>query len=115
MLCGLPLVQGAFKKYEPRCENRKIHVLINSELSFNNKVQLRFSLNKVERFNDRLAVLMTKAMNRLWMFYVFFIISALPIHYTDYKEVYRYFVEFISLVFLPIIMVGQRIMGRAGR
>ena len=25
------------------------------------------------------------------------------------------FVEFISLIFLPIIMVGQRIMGRAGR
>lgn len=72
-------------------------------------------MNKLERFNDRLAVLMTKAMNSVWMFYVFFIVSALPIHYTDYKEVYHYFVEFISLVFLPIIMVGQRIMGRAGQ
>lgn len=67
-------------------------------------------------FNDRIAIKYTKYFGSMWTFWIFCIWAFLPLipSLERYKETILYISSgFIQLAALPLIMVGQDIMGRA--
>jgi hypothetical protein len=69
----------------------------------------------VNSFNERIAIKATKYFGSMWTFWLFCGWAFLPLIpvLSNYKETILYISSgFIQLAALPLIMVGQEIMGR---
>jgi len=82
--------------------------------------QVRAEMNRgaIGRFNDRLAVLVTKSVGTMWAAYVFALLScvSLPQAFSAFLKGDRVTgvswlsQSFLQLILLPIIMVGQNVI-----
>lgn len=69
----------------------------------------------MNKFNELFAIKATKLFGNIWTFWAFSIWAFLPLVplFNPYKETILYISSgFIQLAALPLIMVGQEIMGR---
>ena len=65
-------------------------------------------------FNERLALRATLIFGTMWMFYAFFIYGLLPLipALKPYENAFFYWSGWVQLWALPLIMVGQIVLGR---
>lgn len=68
---------------------------------------------KIKSMNDRLAVLVTISVSTMACVYAFIFISALPLFFPAWQPQILYFSNCLQLVFLPIILVGQALLGKS--
>jgi hypothetical protein len=69
----------------------------------------------MNRFNERIAIKATKYFGSMWTFWIFCGWAFLPLIpvLSNYKETILYISSgFIQLAALPLIMVGQEVLGR---
>ena len=69
-------------------------------------------LPAVESFNDTLAVGTTNVISTMWCAYAFVLLSALPLIWSAQKDNILYLSNCFQLIFLPLIMVGQNLLGK---
>src|ERR1039458_1701755 len=78
---------------------------------------IKAEMNKVDGFNAKLAVLITKAVGTMWMAYLFTIIALLglsPALKPGGEGIIAWIAQtFLQLVLLSIIMVGQQVQSMA--
>ncbi len=65
----------------------------------------------IDRINRWIAVNMTLAMGSIWAFYGFVIFGLIPVVIPSLEPSLLYWSNFIQLIFLPVIMVGQNVLG----
>jgi uncharacterized membrane protein len=63
------------------------------------------------KLNNWLALHMTLAAGTVWCFYTFFVLCLLPMMFPAYQGDILYVSNCFQLVLLPIIMVGQNLLG----
>ena len=70
----------------------------------------------IRKINDFLAEKATLVFGTMWMFYAFFIYGLLPLIPTlaPYQNQIFYWSGWVQLWALPLLMVGQNVLGRAG-
>lgn len=67
----------------------------------------------VNDLNDALAVTATKQIGTMWCVYLFIAVALVPTVAPSLESAVQYTSSsFLQLVFLPLIMVGQEVMGR---
>jgi hypothetical protein len=69
--------------------------------------------SRITRCNERLAVLMTRGFGTMWAFYGFTMYGLLPLLFPSAQDRLLYWSNVIQLVALPLLMVGQNVLGRA--
>ena len=71
-------------------------------------------MNKVNQFNNFLAEKSTLVFGTMWTFYIFFFYSLLPLipFLTQYQNQLFYWSGWVQLWALPLLMVGQNVLGR---
>ena len=68
---------------------------------------------KIETINNLIALKSVNAMSTMWCVYVFAILSLTPLLYADSITFVQYVSgSIIQLISLPLIMVGQELLGR---
>lgn len=67
---------------------------------------------KVNHFNDWLALHITKIFGTMWAFYIFVVYGLLPIVLPDYMDKILYWSNFVQLISLPVLAVGQNILSK---
>ena len=65
----------------------------------------------IDAINRWIAVNMTLAMGSIWAFYGFVIFGLIPVIIPSVEPSLLYWSNFIQLIFLPVIMVGQNVLG----
>jgi hypothetical protein len=68
---------------------------------------------KVRSFNERVAVRSTRAFGTMWAFYMLTVYGLLPLAFPEAQDRLLYWSNVIQLVALPLLMVGQTVLGRA--
>jgi hypothetical protein len=63
--------------------------------------------------NERIAVHATKVFGTMWAFYVLTLYGLLPLAFPNAQDRLLYWSNVIQLVALPLLMVGQNVLGRA--
>ena len=69
----------------------------------------------IQKINQWIAVNMTLAMGSIWAFYGFIIFGLIPVMIPSIESNLLYWSNFIQLIFLPVIMVGQNVLGASSR
>lgn len=69
---------------------------------------------KVKKFNERLAVRITALLGTMWCAYAFVVLCVLPLMFPAQEGTILYLSNCFQLVFLPLLMVGQNVLGRKG-
>ncbi|MFB7905240.1 hypothetical protein ACFC1T_02260 [Kitasatospora sp. NPDC056076] len=64
-------------------------------------------------FNERLAVVATRGFGTMWACYALVAFSLLPLVFPDQQAQLLYWSNCVQLVALPLLMVGQQVLGRA--
>ncbi|KLU59908.1 hypothetical protein CEB3_c40420 [Peptococcaceae bacterium CEB3] len=69
----------------------------------------------IARVNDLVAVRSTLIFGTMWMFYAFFVYGLLPLipALKPYEYSFFYWSGWVQLWALPLLMVGQNVIGRA--
>jgi hypothetical protein len=67
----------------------------------------------LKRFNELLALNITKAVCTMWAFYVFVLYGLTPIIVPQYTDKILYWSNFFQLIFLPAITIGQAVLGKS--
>lgn len=67
----------------------------------------------IRRFNDSLAVSTTEVIGTMWCAYAFVALSAAPLWWAAQKDNILYLSNCFQLIFLPLIMVGQMVLGKS--
>jgi hypothetical protein len=70
-------------------------------------------MSRVSAFNERLAVRATWAFGTMWAFYVFTAYGLLPLLFPGAINTLLYWSNVVQLVALPLLAVGQSVLGRA--
>jgi hypothetical protein len=70
-------------------------------------------VSRADRFNEHLAVRATKAFGTMWAFYVFTAYGLLPLLFPQAINTLLYWSNVVQLVALPLLAVGQAVLGRA--
>ncbi|WP_370063624.1 hypothetical protein [Streptacidiphilus sp. MAP5-3] len=65
-------------------------------------------------FNERLGVRATRIFGSMWTTYGFFAYGFLPVIFPAWMATLLYWSNSVQLWSLPLLMVGQMVMGRAG-
>ena len=71
-------------------------------------------LAHVGRFNEAIAVWLTKAFGTMWICYAFMVYGLLPVlsFFHPQQEAFLYWSNWVQLWSLPLILVGTNILGR---
>ncbi len=69
--------------------------------------------NRIQTFNESVAVHITMVFGTMWTCYAFFFYGFLPIMFPKYMSTFLYWSNTVQLWSLPLLMVGQGVMGRA--
>ncbi|MFJ2575957.1 hypothetical protein [Kitasatospora aureofaciens] len=64
-------------------------------------------------FNERVAVAATRGFGTMWACYALTAFSLLPLAFPDQQAQLLYWSNCVQLVALPLLMVGQQVLGRA--
>ncbi len=68
---------------------------------------------RIEQFNDVVAVTATERIGTMWCVYAFTALVVIPLFVPAVQTSVMYFSSsFLQLIFLPLIMVGNKVMGR---
>lgn len=67
----------------------------------------------MNKFNEFLAVKMTKAIGTMWAFYIFVIYGFVPVIFPQHTDKILYWSNFAQLVFLPLLAVGSAVLGKS--
>jgi hypothetical protein len=70
-------------------------------------------LSRVSEFNERLAVRATRAFGSMWTTYALFAYGFLPVLLPGAMAALLYWSNTVQLWSLPLLMVGQAVLGRA--
>ncbi|MET8627923.1 hypothetical protein ABZW30_29990 [Kitasatospora sp. NPDC004669] len=65
------------------------------------------------RINERVAVAATRGFGTMWACYALIVFSLLPLILPDQQAQLLYWSNCVQLVALPLLMVGQQVLGRA--
>jgi len=69
----------------------------------------------IVELNERIAAGATKAVGTMWCVYGFAFMTAVPFFVPSLDQPIQYVSSaFLQLIFLPLIMVGQAVLGKAG-
>ncbi len=74
---------------------------------------LRLCGEFVLQFNDALAITCTRAFGTMWVFYLFFLFGFVPVLWPAKMSELLYWSNTVQLWALPLLMVGQHLLGRA--
>lgn len=66
----------------------------------------------IRRFNDWLAVNLTKVLLSIWCAYAFGVLCLLPLLLPKWEETILYVSNCFQLIFLPLLGVGQTLLGQ---
>jgi len=67
----------------------------------------------IKKINEIIALKSTMLIGTMWCVYLFIILAIVPIFVPSANTIVQYISSaFLQLVFLPLIMVGQDVMGR---
>ena len=66
----------------------------------------------IGEFNDWLAIRGTRTFGTMWVFYLFFLFAFVPILWPSSYDRALYWSNTVQLWALPLIMVGQHLLGR---
>lgn len=91
--------------------------MLLKKLEGHNRRYLKF-LRKPEKsfiqtLNESVAVHITMIFGTMWTCYAFFFYGFLPIMFPRYMNTFLYWSNTVQLWSLPLLMVGQSVMGRA--
>jgi hypothetical protein len=65
--------------------------------------------------NNWIAAKATKAVGTMWCVYIFAFLTVSPIFFPSISPIVQYVSSaFLQLIFLPLIMVGQSVLGKEG-
>lgn len=67
----------------------------------------------IKRINEWLAVHTTIALGTMWCVYAFVVLSVVPVFLPAWMSSILYFSNALQLTFLPLLLVGQNVLGRA--
>jgi hypothetical protein len=67
----------------------------------------------VKTFNEKVAVKGTLLFGSMWTTYALFLYGFLPILFPKYMDTFLYWSNTVQLWSLPLLMVGQVVLGRA--
>lgn len=67
----------------------------------------------MKKFNEWIAVKGTLIFGSMWTTYLFFCYGFLPIMFPKYMDKFLYWSNTVQLWSLPLLMVGQVVLGRA--
>jgi hypothetical protein len=70
-------------------------------------------MSRVSEFNERLAVRATRAFGSMWTTYGLFLYGFLPVLLPGAMTALLYWSNTVQLWSLPLLMVGQSVLGRA--
>ncbi|MFI8459018.1 hypothetical protein [Kitasatospora sp. NPDC085464] len=70
-------------------------------------------MSNLTSFNERLAVLVTRGFGSMWAAYALTMYGLLPLLLPAAQDRLLYWSNVIQLVALPLLMVGQTVLGRA--
>ncbi|TQF04749.1 hypothetical protein E6W39_24150 [Kitasatospora acidiphila] len=70
-------------------------------------------MSRASKFNERLAVRATRSFGTMWAFYVFTAYGLLPLLFPKAINSLLYWSNVVQLVALPLLAVGQSVLGRA--
>lgn len=70
-------------------------------------------MSRISGFNERLAVRATRAFGSMWTTYAFFAYGFLPVLLPGAMTALLYWSNTVQLWSLPLLMVGQAVLGRA--
>ena len=69
-------------------------------------------LKKITTLNNKIAVRCTLMISTMWCVYTFIILTIIPLFFPSTNRIIQYISSaFLQLIFLPLIMVGQSIIG----
>ena len=76
--------------------------------------KVKAMLANIGRFNESIAVWLTKAFGTMWICYAFMVYGLLPAFalFRPHQESFLYWSNWIQLWSLPLILVGTNILGR---
>ena len=69
----------------------------------------------MKTINETLAIWMTLCLGSMWTFYACVVIGLIPVVIPTTESSLLYWSNFIQLIFLPVIMVGQDILGQGAK
>src|SRR5271170_5809000 len=70
-------------------------------------------MKKIIKFlNNKIAVISTISMSTMWCVYLSILLSCIPLMFHQSQDTVLYISNCIQLVALPLIMVGQAIIGK---
>jgi putative Mn2+ efflux pump MntP len=69
-------------------------------------------MRKIYAVNDKIALRTTLVFGTMWTAYMFFLYGFLPVFFPKYMNTFMYWSGTVQLWSLPLIMVGQNLMGR---
>jgi membrane protein implicated in regulation of membrane protease activity len=68
---------------------------------------------RIRKLNDSIAAALTLAIGTMWCVYLFVAVAVVPYFAPSWSTAIQYISSaFLQLVFLPLIMVGQSVLGR---
>lgn len=70
-------------------------------------------MSRASGFNERLAVQATRAFGTMWAFYVLTCYGLLPLLFPTAINALLYWSNVVQLIALPLLAVGQAVLGRA--
>jgi len=75
-------------------------------------IRVHLIKTKIRQFNNSLAVSITEVIGTMWCAYAFVALSAAPLGWASQKDNILYVSNCFQLIFLPLIMVGQTVLGK---
>jgi hypothetical protein len=92
----------------------RLHNLLNLNFCYNYLLGGDDLTMRIRKLNDFLAEKATLIFGTMWMFYAFFIYGLLPLipGLAPYQNQIFYWSGWVQLWALPLLMVGQNVMGR---
>lgn len=88
--------------------------MLSSTALFALGVRMRRTTEVLDQWNELVAIKATLAMSTVWTVYLFLGLSVLPLLVPSTMSAIQYISSAVlQLVALPLIMVGQNILGRA--
>jgi len=73
---------------------------------------VRKAKNKINHFNNIIALKLTDIVQTMWVFYIFVVMCFLPIIFENYQETILYISNCFQLCFLPVLAVGQYLVSK---
>lgn len=70
-------------------------------------------MSRVRRFNEWVAVHATRLFGTMWAFYLLLVYGLLPLLFPSALTTLLYWSNCVQLVALPLLAVGQGVLGRA--